>query len=196
LQEDVPARVTQVEASVFASLDGTRTKVTSTQDFAGFASAKLYIDSNNNGQVDLSDALLGSTTRFDAASGNLVFNLPSPLALSSTQATNVIIAYDFLSTLGDNSLPLVALAGLLPLALLWFGRFRRTSLAALMIVLMVACGGDGSGPGDNNNGGDGPDPDTVYQAVLIDASAEANGNPIDVSFPAGEIGGSNVTVRE
>ncbi|MEM7735566.1 MAG: choice-of-anchor D domain-containing protein [Deinococcota bacterium] len=196
LQDDVPARVTQVEASVFASLDGSRTKVTTTEDFAGFASAKLYIDSNNNGQVDLSDALLGSTTRFDAASGNLVFNLPAPLALSSTQATNVIIAYDFLSTLGDNSLPLVALAGLLPLALLWFGRFRRTSLTALLIVLMVACGGDGEGPDDGNNGGSGPDPDTVYQAVLIDASAEANGNTIDVSFPNGEIGGSNVTVRE
>ena len=154
------------------------------------AAAKLYQDSNNNGQVDVSDALLATTTNFDA-NGNLVFDLSNPLPLSNTSVTNVLVAYDFLADFSSNRLPVVALASLLPLVLLALKRLRRVSLLMLLVIFMVACGGD------DDNGRPTPPPGGVqYQAFLVDAEAESNGQVLDVTFATGDIPGSIVSLQE
>jgi P pilus assembly chaperone PapD len=192
LEGDIAARMTRFDVTVFELLGGVRTPVTSAQNFAGFASAKLYQDSNNNGQVDVSDALLATTTTFDG--NNLVFNLNTPLPLSNTSVTNVLVTYDFLADFGTNRLPVVALASLLPLVLLALKRWRRVSLLMLLVIFMAACGGD-------DGGGDGgvtpPPPAGVqYQAFLVDAAAESNGQTLPVDFTAGDIPGSIVGLQD
>jgi hypothetical protein len=190
LEGDIAARMTRFDVRVFELLGGTRTQVTGIQDFTGLAAAKLYQDSNNNGQVDVSDALLATTTNFDA-SGNLVFDLSSPLPLSNTSVTNVLVAYDFLADFSSNRLPVVALASLLPLVLLALKRLRRVSLLMLLVIFMAACGGD------DDNGGPTPPPVGVqYQAFLVDAEAESNGQALDVTFATGDIPGSIVSLQE
>lgn len=190
LEGDIAARMTRFDVRVFELLNGNRTQITGIGDFTGLAAAKLYQDSNNNGQVDVSDALLATTTTFDA-NGNLVFDLGNPLPLSNTSVTNVIVAYDFLADFSTNRLPVVALASLLPLLLLALKRLRRVSLLMFLVIFMAACGSD------NGNGGNEPPPvGAQYQAFLVDAEAESNGQALDVTFATGDIPGSIVSLQD
>jgi hypothetical protein len=64
----------------------------------------------------------------------------------------------------------------------------------LLVIFMAACGGD-------DGGGDGgvtpPPPAGVqYQAFLVDAAAESNGQTLPVDFTAGDIPGSIVGLQD
>jgi hypothetical protein len=77
------------------------------------------------------------------------------------------------------------------LVLLALKRLRRVSLLMLLVIFMAACGGD------DDNGGPTPPPVGVqYQAFLVDAEAESNGQALDVTFATGDIPGSIVSLQE
>ncbi|GAA5443419.1 hypothetical protein Misp06_01595 [Microbulbifer sp. NBRC 101763] len=95
-EEDVVVQVLSLETDVESELNTLTLQASgSGDDGLDIARAKLYLDNNNNGNLDEGDTILASS-RFQADDGELTFqlDLPGPLALEPGES-HFIVTYDF-----------------------------------------------------------------------------------------------------
>lgn len=171
-------------------------------DSADVAKAMLYLDTNSDGQLDAGDTRVDSQT-FSSDDGTVTFDLTglsSPLLSSGGGTVDFLVVYDFATQLAAAGPPvksprlagavsggMLAVLGLLGLALSRRGRWLAVPALALAL---TACGGSGGGGG----GGSAAQSETFAVAVdKVEVSGSAGG---DVAVRVTPVKGSTVTVEE
>lgn len=139
-------------------------------DAFDLSAIRVRLDSNNNGQIDGEDTLLGSGS-FNEDNGALSLRLAEPLDIAVDENPSLLISVDISSSLAGLFIPLTSLAAIG----IWVLRRRfDAKLLMILILLFTAC--------STQNGNDLPNNKTTltYQLSMIDASAKG----LSTSLPA------------